>query len=250
MMDLAERNAQDLQGGAQDRYMRRLTSAFSEEVGVLSANASSVTRVLRYMLERIDRGEYVPGGKINTLSLAKDLGLSRAPIREALHTLAGMGVVALLPDRGAVLRPFDPARLMQTLEVLDAIFGISLIKCAELYQDPKVISALSDYRGKFLEEDHGAISFYMLIHDFHFDVSMLSAQTVCSEVISSLNIDLLARTFADAVPFSQYRALYQSSYVRLIDSLLEGDGASARTIFAHHIRRQIRLFSESGQAAS
>ena len=45
--------------------------------------------------------------------LADDLGVSVTPIREALVELAGIGIVELQPNRGAVLRPFGPEQLRE-----------------------------------------------------------------------------------------------------------------------------------------
>jgi len=48
-------------------------------------------------------GRYAPGEKLWQERLARELNVSRIPIREALSTLAGEGLVTLLPNRGAAV---------------------------------------------------------------------------------------------------------------------------------------------------
>lgn len=60
--------------------------------------------VKRLLLDRILAGHYQPGERIVELKLAKELGTSQSPIREALRDLAGIGVVEIHSRRGASVR--------------------------------------------------------------------------------------------------------------------------------------------------
>jgi DNA-binding GntR family transcriptional regulator len=62
------------------------------------------TTVKRLLLDRIVNGEYEPGERIVELQVAKELGTSQSPIREALRDLAAIGVVTIHPRRGARVR--------------------------------------------------------------------------------------------------------------------------------------------------
>lgn len=62
------------------------------------------TTVKRLLLDRILAGEYTPGERIVELRLAKELGLSQSPVREALRDLAALGIVTIHPRRGARVR--------------------------------------------------------------------------------------------------------------------------------------------------
>ncbi|MDZ7618824.1 MAG: GntR family transcriptional regulator, partial [Patescibacteria group bacterium] len=54
--------------------------------------------------EEILRGELPPGGRVSEISLAKQLGLGRAPVREALRQLQNDGVMRQIPRYGTVVR--------------------------------------------------------------------------------------------------------------------------------------------------
>lgn len=60
--------------------------------------------VKRLVLDRIVTGHYRPGARIVEFQLAKELGLSQSPVREALRELAAVGIVTIHPRRGARVR--------------------------------------------------------------------------------------------------------------------------------------------------
>jgi DNA-binding GntR family transcriptional regulator len=60
--------------------------------------------VKRLVLDRIVQGHYRPGERIVEFQLAKELGLSQSPVREALRELAAVGIVTMHPRRGARVR--------------------------------------------------------------------------------------------------------------------------------------------------
>src|SRR5207253_11519126 len=53
--------------------------------------------------------------------LAARFGVSHTPIREALIELAGIGVVSLLPNRGAVVRPITARDVREVCQVRRAL---------------------------------------------------------------------------------------------------------------------------------
>lgn len=59
--------------------------------------------------DRILTGELAPGAPLIQANLAKDLGVSMTPVREALRDLATEGLVTLLPHKGAAVTSLDLA---------------------------------------------------------------------------------------------------------------------------------------------
>jgi DNA-binding GntR family transcriptional regulator len=60
--------------------------------------------IVTTLLEDVFRGRFRAGQHLVTEGLAKRFGVSHTPIREALIALAGIGILDLLPNRGAVVR--------------------------------------------------------------------------------------------------------------------------------------------------
>lgn len=63
------------------------------------------------------RGTILPGDRIVEAELARDMGISRVPIREALRILESQGVVTSEPYKGIRLMEVSHARLEQVLDV-------------------------------------------------------------------------------------------------------------------------------------
>ena len=57
------------------------------------------------------RGQFAPGQVLRQEELAKQFGLSRAPIREALRQLEAEGLIVSYPHRGTVVAKFSPEEI-------------------------------------------------------------------------------------------------------------------------------------------
>ena len=68
---------------------------------------SRTEAVLDTVKHAILTGRLVPGQALIEAELAAKLGVSKTPVREALKTLAGAGLVTLNPYRGASVRTVD-----------------------------------------------------------------------------------------------------------------------------------------------
>lgn len=68
--------------------------------------------------ERIFDGTYPDGSRLDEVRLAEQFGVSRTPLREALHNLANSGLVELIPRRGAFVRQPGPIELVEMFEVM------------------------------------------------------------------------------------------------------------------------------------
>src|SRR5438067_4229529 len=76
-----------------------------EERAPLVRNASAAaTELIR---EAIIDGRLPPGQRLKEEELARELGISRTPVREALLVLQTEGLVDAAPNRGAVVRSHD-----------------------------------------------------------------------------------------------------------------------------------------------
>ena len=100
-----------------DRQETRTTPVTRE---VLSERVKD--RILTWILE----GELEPGSRIVETRVARELGVSQAPVREALRDLAILGFVEMKPHKGARVRNPTREELTQAIEVraeLEALGG-------------------------------------------------------------------------------------------------------------------------------
>jgi DNA-binding GntR family transcriptional regulator len=78
--------------------------------------AGASRRVYLGILEDLEQHRMVPGQRLVETDLAKDFGVGRNAVREAMQRLAVRGVVDLSPNRSASIRKLD---MHETLEVLE-----------------------------------------------------------------------------------------------------------------------------------
>jgi len=81
------------------------TGAFlTGSVGAIPLRTTAVLDAIRHA---ILAGQLRPGQSLVEAELAQALGVSKTPVREALKTLAGAGLVTMSPYRGAAVRVID-----------------------------------------------------------------------------------------------------------------------------------------------
>jgi DNA-binding GntR family transcriptional regulator len=86
----------------------RATGAVSTFLtGAAGALPSRTVAVLEAIKHAILTGELRPGQALVETDLAEVLGVSKTPVREALKTLAGAGLVTMNPYKGAAVRVVD-----------------------------------------------------------------------------------------------------------------------------------------------
>ena len=77
--------------------------------------------VVARLRERILSGELAPGARLHQADLAERLGVSRIPVRDALHQLAAEGLVHLNGRAGATVTELSIADLQELYELREAI---------------------------------------------------------------------------------------------------------------------------------
>jgi len=79
-----------------------------------------------------------PGAPIDEATLERQFRVSRTPVREALIRLAGEGLVALLPNRGAQVSQIDFAEVPQFFEAMDVCQRLILRLAATRRSDGQI----------------------------------------------------------------------------------------------------------------
>jgi DNA-binding GntR family transcriptional regulator len=82
--------------------------------------------VYKAVLAQIHRGDLPARGRVRDTDLAKQLGVSRTPVREALLRLAREGVLEADMGRGFSVRPLDPIEMRETGAILSSLEALAL----------------------------------------------------------------------------------------------------------------------------
>jgi DNA-binding GntR family transcriptional regulator len=87
----------------------------------MSTFSPSVQRVIDYMHTSLTQGTVAPGQRLAEAALCHELGIGRVPVREAIRTLVGEGVLSAESHKGARVVRYSVIDLMQLLRVLGAL---------------------------------------------------------------------------------------------------------------------------------
>ena len=87
------------------------------ENGRNGAFSPARVKVTRGILRGVFSGEMTSGERLVETELAELFGVSRTPVRESLGELAGIGLIGLKPNCGAIIREFGPDQLREIYQV-------------------------------------------------------------------------------------------------------------------------------------
>lgn len=88
--------------------------------------------------EAITRGDLAPEAKLDEVALARAMGISRGPIREAIRRLEGRKLVERTPHVGARVASLDAFEIQDILAVREALEGMAARFACERMTDPEI----------------------------------------------------------------------------------------------------------------
>jgi DNA-binding GntR family transcriptional regulator len=88
-------------------------------------------QVINAIRNAIIEGKFKPGEKIPEQELAAQLGVSRTPIREAIHILEQQGLVLIVPKSGTFVAEVDPDEVKDSLYTRIVLEALALRQAIE-----------------------------------------------------------------------------------------------------------------------
>jgi DNA-binding GntR family transcriptional regulator len=159
----------------------------------LVRDGAAVERAVAMLRAKIMSGELSPGEQLRQEEMARDLGLSRAPIREALHVLAQQGLLQHRPRSGHFVTKRQTHELAQVCLMLEFLEN-EIMKTISWPSDD--VLADLDRLNDEIEElafGHELSAITELNHTFHFTIFRLSPQNMI--------LDELERLWVIATPY-------------------------------------------------
>jgi len=95
-------------------------------------------QVKKYVIEAIMSGEFQPGDRVVASSLARQLGVSQAPVREAIRDLVLLGFLEAEPFKGTSVRSFSAKELYEVYTVRASLESLAARLAAERLTDEDV----------------------------------------------------------------------------------------------------------------
>jgi DNA-binding GntR family transcriptional regulator len=187
--------------------------------------------VAERLVAAIAAGELVPGERLVELKLAARLGISRAPLREALKQLEAKGLVESRRGRGTYVRDVSAADIEQMTMVRAMLEGLAARLCAAHANDSQ-LAELRHLHGRIelAYRQRDVDTWRRLDWDFHEMVCRFSGNGVLlaswRALSSQLRLFLVRNVEADTV--GDVAIGYHREYIA---ALLARDGDRAETAF-------------------
>ena len=78
-------------------------------------------KAYEYVLNKIMSGKLQPGTRLSEVAMAKEIGISPTPLREAYRQLASEGFVNYVPNSGIFVRDISATETRELYETREAI---------------------------------------------------------------------------------------------------------------------------------
>jgi DNA-binding GntR family transcriptional regulator len=198
----------------------------------------AIPHVHAYLRECILDGTLTPGTKLSQVSLARQLGISRTPLREVLRMLQEEGLVEIEPNQRTRVAGLDPQELDDVyasrilLETLALSMTIGHFGTASRKEAKRLLTAM---RRAGRTGDFGA---WFAVHaDYHRLVTAGAGEALQRQL----------QAFADRT--TRYIRIYQLSdpgswqvpgdveHAQILETLIAGDERGALSGMAHHLER-------------
>jgi DNA-binding GntR family transcriptional regulator len=210
--------------------------------------------IVQSLLADVFQGRLRAGAHLVTQELAGRFGVSHTPVREALITLAGIGIIDLLPNRGAVVRRLTPHEVREVCQVRSVLeceatrLACGRIELAQLHAlaaDLKRLTSVTERSGpSFIAQARALDS---RLHDL---IADSCGNAFLAKELGRLKA--LFRAFRD-VAWEHDEARHDfhrlaeeaQEHLAIVEGLLANDPRSAARAMARHIRSGFKYWSRA-----
>jgi DNA-binding GntR family transcriptional regulator len=192
-------------------------------------------QVLDAIEKALVSGELRPEDRVNEAEIARDAGISRGPVREAIQHLVAEGILVNVPHRGTYVAQWTKRDVAETygLRALLESYAASLAKERMSVEEMTTLeNIVSDMEACARRGDAACLSELDL--EFHHRLYELSGHTLLMRVLRDLwrRISMLvnfdASTSPDLIEYAQNHRM-------LLDAIKSGDGIKIEQVFREHI---------------
>ncbi len=178
--------------------------------------------------------------------MAKELGISRTPLREALQYLSQEGYITIIPSRGFMIRRLDKETMRESIQVRCAIEGFCVHMAAGCVDKKRVNILLKDmeeslarqkaalsaknFPESFTEEDH---QFHMLLVHF---AENSEFNHLFQRLLYTIHL-----TTANALTVSGRAQATYEEHLSFYQHLKKGDSLQAYNVLITHLMMPLNM---------
>lgn len=203
--------------------------------------------VFRLIQSAIVKGDIAPGSKISEPELSRIYGVSRGPLREAIHRLEGQRLLLRVPHVGARVVSLTLEELVELYQIREALEGLACRHAAERMSQSEVdqLRYVLDAHEKDAAFQAGT-GYYQQEgdDDFHYKIIQGSKNQTLTRMLCNELYQLfrMYRIQFSATPSRPHHAF--AEHHRILDAISDRDGELADLLMRRHIgasRRNIEF---------
>ena len=193
---------------------------------------------LERVVEAIIRGDLVPGERLQEAVLARQLGISRGPLREALRRLEGRHLVVRVPHVGVKIANPSFEEIMDMFLLREALEGVACRLAAERMSETELdeLEAILDGHGAQHDVSSGD-GYYQTPgdRDFHYKIIRGSRSARLEDLLlGDLYHFLRIFRYRSSVKRGRARTAH-SEHREIISALRKRDGQAAEAAMRRHV---------------
>jgi len=210
-------------------------------------------QVYDYLKENILNGKLLNNTLYSETKLASELGISRTPIREALHCLSQDGYINIIPSKGFIIRQLNKVDMHETIQIRCAIEGFCthiIASEVESEKGQKLINNLShllELQEISSKSNNSLKDFMEYDHEFHLALVNYVDNKEFSQTFqrSMYQIHLTTTT---ALSFPKRTEDTLNEHKQFFFHLKSGDGDSAYHVLINHLMMPLNMHILSDSA--
>lgn len=197
-----------------------------------------VDRVHEGLLLAIKDGTLAPGERLVLHRLARELGVSLSPVREAIARLAQDGLVRLEPHRGAVVSLLTEEEIDEIYDVREALETFAITRAigratpSDVEALERVVARMEEGRERLTVRD-----WFELNREFHHQLVAPCGNAIMLGTLDALwnrQVAVSMLTAYVAEPSAATRMI--ADHRALLEAFRERDAELARLLIQRHIR--------------
>ncbi|MCI8292443.1 MAG: GntR family transcriptional regulator [Hespellia sp.] len=200
--------------------------------------------VFHTLRQEILRGELKPGERLMEIQLANRLGVSRTPVREAMHKLELEGLVLMIPRRGAEVADITEKSMRDVLEVRRVLeeFAVKLA-CERISQrEIQELRQVADDFGKILgRQDITEVA--DADEAFHDVIFRATGNDRLIQLLNNLR-EQMYRYRAEYLKREEFHRALLNEHQDIIERIVNRDQEEAAKIINQHIDNQVNVIME------
>ncbi len=192
--------------------------------------------------QRLLDSHYLPGSFLSERQLARELGMSKTPIKAALERLDAEGFISISPQQGIVVRELSIREIADQYEIRIALESYVLRTLAGRLTEPQVAAVRENLQSHAQLRGTGNVARGVEIDAaFHTQFVQFLDNLEITRVFSQLR-DRMQRVVTRVFQRSPTRIdASHDEHAAIAEALISGQGAAAAELIAAHLERGKQL---------